>query len=146
MRTSVLAVAKFIIQESDRISNLKLQKLLYYVQGWHLGLKGVPLFDEDIQAWVHGPVVPIVFQIYRCYGWQPIEKHTDHVALPPNEAKHIKSVLRVYGKYAGDDLKRMSHNEEPWRIARKGIAATELSNEVISKQSMRVFFESKSRT
>src|SRR5438309_2092560 len=52
----------------ENITNLKLQKLLYYVQGFHLAMNGAPLFNEDIRAWDHGPVVPQVYRKYREYG------------------------------------------------------------------------------
>ena len=45
----------------DLISNLKLQKLVYYAQGFHLAISGEPLFDEKIMAWEHGPVIPQLY-------------------------------------------------------------------------------------
>jgi uncharacterized phage-associated protein len=45
-------------EAGDSLSNLKLQKLVYYAQGFHLALTEKPLFDEAIEAWEHGPVVP----------------------------------------------------------------------------------------
>jgi uncharacterized phage-associated protein len=141
----VRLVAKFIIQESDFISNLKLQKLLYYVQGWYLGLKGIPLFPEEIQAWVHGPVVPSVFQEYRSFGWTLIEKPLERIELPMPQANHIRSVLHAYGKYGADDLRRFTHVESPWVDARKGLADNDRSNREITHQSMREFFARKAR-
>jgi uncharacterized phage-associated protein len=52
----------------DLISNLKLQKLLYYAQGFHLALYDEPLFPEAIEAWTHGPVVPDLYRHYKKYG------------------------------------------------------------------------------
>ena len=52
--------------------NLKLQKLVYYAQAWHLALRDVPLFEEDFEAWVHGPVIPALYQEYKKFGWRPI--------------------------------------------------------------------------
>jgi uncharacterized phage-associated protein len=139
-------VAKFIVQNSDRVSNLKLQKLLYYAQGWHLGLRGTPLFAEDLEAWAHGPVVPEMFREYRVYRWQTIMKPTDPIEIPLSEANHIKSVLRAYGRYAADQLERLSHSEAPWKIARNGLPDGESSNAVISHESMREFFASRARS
>jgi|SRR5271154_2336187 len=145
MTTSVHDVAKFIIQNSDRISNLKLQKLLYYAQGWNLGLAGKPLFTAQLQAWVHGPVSPSVFRDYRHYGWLTIEKPCDPVTLPETEARHIRSVVRAYGKYSADQLERLSHTEAPWRMARVGIPDNEPSQAVITHESMRDFFAPKAK-
>ena len=52
----------------DGISNLKLQKLLYYCQGTYLAIKGTPLFEHPIEAWEHGPVVPEVYHQYKEHG------------------------------------------------------------------------------
>lgn len=145
MSTPVETVAEFIVQESERISNLKLQKLLYYVQGWHLALKRRPLFDDAIEAWVHGPVVPLIFQMYKGYGWREIAKPSLRVSLPAVEETHIRKVLQAYGKYSGDTLKWMTHNESPWKDARGDLPDNALSSRPIPIDSMRVFFERKSR-
>ncbi|MDP2247969.1 MAG: DUF4065 domain-containing protein, partial [Nitrosomonadales bacterium] len=74
--TTAINVARYIIRKfqdaGDPVTNLKLQKLLYYVQGWHLGIYNTPAFEDDFQAWVHGPVVPSTFQEYRHNRWNPI--------------------------------------------------------------------------
>ena len=59
-------IAKYIINKSidfnRPISNLQLQKILYYVQGEYIKVtKGCKLFDEDLEAWAYGPVVPEVY-------------------------------------------------------------------------------------
>ena len=61
-------------EQGDSLSNLKLQKLLYYAQGFHLAIKNEPLFDEDIEAWTYGPVVPSVYNQYSQHGGDPIPK------------------------------------------------------------------------
>jgi uncharacterized phage-associated protein len=54
------------------LSNLKLQKLVYYAQAWHLALEESPLFEEDFEAWIHGPVLPTLYQKYESFSWKPI--------------------------------------------------------------------------
>ena len=77
------------------VSNLKLQKLVYYAQAWHLALYDCPLFDEDFQAWIHGPVIPELFEKYQHFGWQPI--HDDvHPDLPDAIVKHLEEVADEY--------------------------------------------------
>jgi uncharacterized phage-associated protein len=68
-----MTIAKWFIAwtgqvEEARLSNLKLQKLLYYAQGHYLATAGQPLFDDRIQAWSHGPVVPTVYHEYKKFG------------------------------------------------------------------------------
>ncbi len=53
---SKLFAAHAETEEDTDVSNLRVQKLLYYAQGHYLAAKGIPLFDEAIQAWSHGPV------------------------------------------------------------------------------------------
>jgi uncharacterized phage-associated protein len=146
MAVPVNDVAEFIIFKSTSISNLKLQKLLYYVQGWHLGLKGTPLFNESIQAWVHGPVVPMMFQRYKICGWNSIPRASAPPALPLAESRHIDEVLGKYGKYAADQLERLSHSESPWIDARKGLGPYDPSNAVITHASMRDYFGARAKT
>lgn len=56
------------------ITNKKLQKLLYYAQAWSMTLKDEPLFNDKIEAWVHGPAIRSVYQEYRKFGFSPIVK------------------------------------------------------------------------
>lgn len=141
MTTSAHTIAKFIVQKSEsQISNLKLQKLLYYVQGWHLGLKGEPVFTEEIQAWIHGPVVPEIFQTYREYKWTPIARPTKAVTLNDAIADHVHQVLDAYGKLSAAQLEALSHSEEPWIHARNGLAPKAPSKAVITHTSMKQYF------
>ncbi len=121
------------------ISNLKLQKLLYYAQAWQLVFSGEPLFSDQIEAWVHGPVVPRIFRRFRTLGWQPIGSpvcpHRD-VQL----SAHLKAILNAYGTFKATELERLTHSEDPWRIARKGIPPDVSSNSVISRKDMKDFY------
>jgi uncharacterized phage-associated protein len=133
--------ARFIVRStSEPVSNLKLQKLLYYAQGWHLGLHGTPLFSDEIQAWIHGPVVPSVFFSFRHFRWNPIEVPADLINIEDSKAAHIQSVFKAYGEFSATQLEALSHDESPWLEARKGLAPNEPSKSVITKDSMRVFF------
>lgn len=139
--TSARTVAKFIVQNAGSpISNLKLQKLLYYVQGWYLGIYGVPAFHEQIQAWIHGPVVPAVFQAYRDFKWTPIAVDTQPAKLDEQIANHTLAILGAFGKLTASQLEAISHNEAPWQEARKGLKPKEPSTKVITHESMRRFF------
>lgn len=143
MTASAHTVAKFIVQKSEAstISNLKLQKLLYYVQGWHLGLYGVPVFSEEIQAWIHGPVVPVIFQTYREFKWTPITVDATPANVDAPTSKHILAVLGAYGKLTAAQLEATSHEEAPWIEARKGLDPKSSSRAVITLDSMKHFFD-----
>jgi len=142
--STVKDVSKIVIQSSSGpISNLKLQKLLYYVQGWSLALYDKPAFVERIEAWVHGPVVPEIFYAYRHFRWNPIELGSETVAIPDSEVSHVKEVLKVYGSLTATDLESLSHGETPWIVARDGYGPNEPANAVISHESMKTYFKSR---
>lgn len=139
--TSVKDVSKIAIQKSvGPISNLKLQKLLYYTQGWSLALYDRLAFHEEIQAWVHGPVVPAAFYEYKHYRWNPIDVPTEEVAISASEVSHIAEVLSVYGKFTATQLEQISHEERPWKDARAGLECDAISRVVITPESMKAFF------
>lgn len=127
-------------EKQSPVSNLKLQKLLYYAQAWHLALYKNSLFEDEIEAWVHGPVVPEVFRRFRDCKWKPIPiRKNPHVAFN----SHLEEVWRVYGNFSAYDLERLTHSEDPWKLARIGFAPDASSNNIISKTSMRNYYSAR---
>jgi uncharacterized phage-associated protein len=124
------------------VTNLKLQKLMYYAQAWRLVFTGEPLFLESIEAWVHGPVVPSIFRRFRDYRWRPIDCEVD-----PCESvdirRHIESVLNAYDRFDATQLERLTHCESPWIEARKGLDPDMSSRNVISHSAMRDYYSSR---
>lgn len=102
-------------EAGDSISNLKVQKLLYYAQGFHLAVFGTPLFPEAIKAWAHGPVVPQVYHIYKPCGpcAIPVER-VDLTEYSPEVRELLDEVWKVYGQFSASKLETMTHNEPPW--------------------------------
>lgn len=144
---SALNVALYFIFVAEkaqrRLTNKKLQKLLYYAQAWSLALKGVPMFKEDIEAWIHGPVIPVVYRHYKKYGSGVLEEKTKFVAaILSRHIDILDEVWRVYGKYDADYLELLTHNEEPWIHARNEIDSHQASMTVISHEIMRSFYSS----
>jgi uncharacterized phage-associated protein len=113
-------VAKYFVSlvdedAGDSISNLKVQKLLYYAQGFHLAVYDAPLFPEAIKAWAHGPVVPQVYHVYKEYGSSPIaveRVNLDEYPAPVREL--LDEVWGVYGQFTASKLETMTHAEPPW--------------------------------
>ena len=143
--TSVKEVSKYIIQSSaEPISNLKLQKLLYYVQGWSLALHDREAFRERIEAWVHGPVVPAAFYEYRHFGWNPIKLDDPSPSLLSKaERDHVDEVMSVYKQFSASQLESLSHDESPWIEARKGIDPSAISRNIIMPAAMKAFFSAR---
>jgi len=121
-------------EKGDLISNLKVQKLLYYAQGFHLAMFGKPFFEEEIQAWQYGPVVPEVYHQFKEYGSGPIPLNTEFTFDKFNEEQKdlLSEINTVYGQFSAIKLMDMTHNETPW-------SNVEL-NAVISKDSMSTYF------
>lgn len=141
---SVFDVAKYILHQKGRMSTWKLQKLCYYSQAWAIAWTEKPLFDEDFEAWKNGPVCPPLFQVHR--GKFSVEesdiKKGDWSVLTEDEKDSINVVLRDYGDMEPFALRELTHSEEPWKIARRGLPDTENSNAVISKESMGEYYGS----
>ncbi|NJL22264.1 MAG: SocA family protein [Leptolyngbyaceae cyanobacterium SM1_3_5] len=129
------------------VSNLKLQKLVYYAQAWHLALYGEPLFQEDFEAWVHGPVIPNLYHEYKGFGWKPIQKDVEKKYIKDtfdeSTLAFLEEVAEAYFSYDAYALERMTHVESPWISARNGVSIDTLSCEVISKESMKEYYSSR---
>lgn len=123
------------------ISNLKLQKLVYYAQAWHLAIHDTPLFEDDFEAWVHGPVIPALYQEYKHLGWKPILKDVKKPSFSEAVQNFLDEVSEVYFSCDAYELERMTHQEDPWVKARGGLPIDAPSNEVISKESMREYYK-----
>ncbi|MDR3238033.1 MAG: DUF4065 domain-containing protein [Spirochaetia bacterium] len=105
----------------DNITNLKLQKLVYYAQGFHLAMYNKPLFAEEIQAWEHGPVVPVLYQKYKKYGSGaiPVPTGIDFDIYSEEQKELFNEVYNVYGQYSAWRLRDFTHEEPPWRNTNK---------------------------
>jgi uncharacterized phage-associated protein len=143
--TTAQDVAKFFIssfqKSGDPVTNLKLQKLLYYAQGWYLAFTESPLFEERIEAWAHGPVVPPVYGSFKQYQWNPITEDVVEPNLPESVTKHLEEVMEAYGVHGAYYLERLTHQEQPWIEARSGLEDTLPSNTVITFDAMKRFFK-----
>lgn len=100
----------------ELITHLKLQKLLYYIQGYSLAIYNKPMFQEHILAWPHGPVVKEVYDEYKQFGCQPLPYPKRTVPLTePTDKQLVKDVYDEYGQFSAWKLRNMTHQEIPWR-------------------------------
>jgi uncharacterized phage-associated protein len=135
--------------DSD-LTTLKLQKLLYYVQAWHLAFYKKPMFEGEFQAWVHGPVNRKIYNrfkdtkfLYSSISMQDVEDKNAIDKLNKKEKSHIDSVLDAYAKYSPSQLEVMTHREKPWIDARNGVDKLERSENVISEETMMKFYKAR---
>ncbi len=135
-------IIRFFQEAGDPVTNLKLQKLLYYVQGWHLALRGDSAFPENLEAWVHGPVQSSIYGTYKHNRWSPINEEVAPATLSDALKEVIDSVLETYGGDTGFELELRTHQEFPWLQARGNLLPDAESRNVISVESMKKFFSS----
>lgn len=142
---SVENVARHILAEAGGpVSTMKLQKLCYFVQGWTLAwTNGIPLFQEDFQAWRNGPVCYELFQRHRgMYAIDRLEIPRVGTELKAWQIDLMNSALKPYLPLTGAQLSGLTHEEDtPWSDARANLSAGAPSQAVISKESILDFFQ-----
>jgi uncharacterized phage-associated protein len=150
-RIDPVELAKYVVVRLGKTDHLKLQKLLYYIQSWHLVMFDKPLFEEDFKAWVHGPVLTSV--------WTDLKDHSKlnaEVSIKPQfraatiarvekrlrkeQIELIDDVLEEYGTKSGYHLECLTHSEDPWKDARGDLPPDAKSSTKISKTAMRKFY------
>ena len=140
---SAMDVAKYFLsfqdeEDGETISNLKIQKLAYYSQGFHLAIYDSPLFAETIEAWTHGPVVPSLYHGFKQYGQGSIPRpeEFDFGLFSDEMRKFLDEVYDVYGQYDAWKLRNMTHEEPPWRETyKRGVGG------VIPHEAMQDYFK-----
>jgi len=137
------SIVKYLLSNSADITPLALQKLLYYAQSFHKVFFDNYLFSEDCEAWVHGPVYRDIYYKYKGYGYDLIEDNDimyKDIQLTETEKGILDSIIANFGCYSGKVLERMTHEEAPWRLARKGLKPNENSNRIIKKDLLGDYF------
>lgn len=141
-------VAEYFIylanRDGKKISNKKLQKIVYYAQAWTLALTEDPLFLDRIEAWIHGPAISSLYKKYKKFGFNPVgsmNSNFNPAILSSNEI--MNEVWRVYGKYDADYLEVLTHEEDPWIYARSELDFNDSSTNEISMESMKNFYAKK---
>lgn len=137
-----IEIANFYVQMSNDlpetdITNLKLNKLCYYVQGWSLAKLGHPMFSDDIQAWKYGPVVPDVYHTYKVCGNNAIAEPADRFdesRLSTDELNLLIDVFMTYGKYSPGELVSMTHAAGgPWNQVYVEGENNRITNDILEK-------------
>lgn len=145
----MLRVIAYVFKKLGEVTPLMLQKLLYFIQGESYARNGEPMFCEDCQAWVHGPVYPEVYYMFSNFKYNPIDDARFAIfegaddKLTDEERRTIDLVVNTFGEYGTKVLERITHEEEPWRNARTGYADTIPSHELITKESIKAYYTKK---
>ncbi|BAY47749.1 putative prophage protein [Scytonema sp. HK-05] len=122
-----------------QMTNMKVQKLLYYSQSLHLALYNQPLFEEEIQAWRYGPVCPPAYRFYSEFeaNQLPIPSKEFLLQIPDQKKELLEEVWEYFGGYHAYLLSDMTHVEFPWKKARKGLPPEASSTEPILLKDMK---------
>jgi uncharacterized phage-associated protein len=140
-----IIIAKWLVEwaqtQDDELSNMKLQKLLYYAQGQFLARYNRPLFSDPVEAWSHGPVVPDVYHEFKRFCAGPIElpdadpfQWSD---VTPAISDFLSTVWNTYGGYSAGRLRSMTHSEPPWQ---RSFAGDGERDAVIPPEAMQDYF------
>lgn len=141
---NVFDVAAYILQQQGRMTTMKLQKLCYYAQAWHLVWAEKPLFSERIEAWANGPVAPELYRLHK--GKFDIDSSElakgDPQALTEGERKDIDEVLRFYAPMGAYHLSELTHHEAPWKDARGDLPVGARCTKTITLAAMAEYYGS----
>ena len=136
----ILILAK---QENISISHLKLQKLLYFVQGWHLAYLKTGIFIEELEAWDHGPVIPSIFHACKAegnmYAKIPLSIFLDieDIEIAQKSDELLQHVWNAYKEKSGTTLEFITHSQGPWQESYKKGGSR---NNFIFKENIANFF------
>ena len=143
---AVRDIARWFLSK-ESMTHKKVQKLCYYAQAWYCTLyDGSPLYQDEIQAWVHGPVIPSLYPVYADYRWNCIPQVLSDIPVFDDKTTDVlQAVYNTYGPLSGDQLERLTHSEQPWIEARGNLKPWEGCTEEISLSTMRVYYGEKYR-
>lgn len=135
-------IIQYLLYKCEDITPLALQKALYYVQGFFYAFEEMFLFNEDCEAWVHGPVYRNVYNRYSSYRFDPIEsvEGFDESVFTTAEKTIIDSVIKNFCCYSGKILEAFTHMEKPWLSTRDGLPVDAHSDRVIDKEIIGKYF------
>lgn len=145
---TALDVANWFVARANRekaesfgegVSNLKLQKIVYFAQAAYLVLENEPLFNDEIYAWNYGPVVESVYHEFKSHQKTPIPKPSDdgYLKISSKVAAFLADVWELFGKYSAGKLVEMTHAHDPW----KNTYDAAKKNLVIPKETIKNYYK-----
>lgn len=144
--TSIFDVAKYILGKKGTITSWELQKLCYYCKAWSLALGEGEMFPEKFEAWKDGPACRSLFAEHRGnFQVNILDIRRGSVEnIAPNSLDVVNSVVDAYQNMDGRMLRKQTHSEDPWIIARHGLSDNENCSNVIDEDIMRKYYRNSS--
>ena len=145
-KRKIEVIARYFVINLKDITNLSLQKLLYYAQGFYYALFHEALFTDTCQAWIYGPVFPEIYKTYRINGTNPIELpkedyERDLSELTTREIEFLEAIISAFGNYSGSVLIEITHKEQPWLNARGSLLPSDRCNNIIKQSDIYSYFQ-----
>jgi uncharacterized phage-associated protein len=139
---SALDVAAAILRETGPIDHMKLEKLLYFAQAWHLAWYDEPLFREPVEAWKWGPMVEEVWQRYKVFGRDPIPAPVigDPDVVRGRAADLVAVIADTYGRMASPQLSDLTHEDPLWQAAWQNRTAEDRGRQQIRAAALRDYY------
>ena len=134
-------VASYILKKTGDISTFLLQKLLYYSQAWSLAWYNKPLFRQQFEAWINGPVNPQIFHHFQGRFVAPKNWIKSSHQLSKDEKHLIDNVIEVYGSEDPEWVSSLTHSEDPWKNARKGLKPTDRCTNTIKQSDIKEYYK-----
>lgn len=147
---TVVDIAEYF-SSFENMTHKKLQKLVYYAYAWYIALYNERAdnivnrlcVDTQFEAWVHGPVCRTLYNLCSDnYGMVPKYEGNLNPLITGEIKKFLDDIYKIFGKYTGNDLEYMTHNEMPWQNARDNLPASAPSRKTISESDMFTYYNS----
>jgi len=140
-------LTKIDIDSGDSITNLKLQKLCYFAQAISLAERNKPCFSEPIEAWAHGPAIPILYRRFKQYRWQSLDptdrKYNSWKQLTDDDREFLDGIWAKLSSFSARGLEKITHAHEPWRKAYGDTPTGERCEIEITDKDLKEFYEQK---
>ncbi len=141
----------YVISHGHKLNLIKLQRLLYIAYAWHLAFsEGQPLFEEHFRAWKYGPVNQTLQHHFNGPAGPKAPIHLEHryhrnplqplKILSDEEIDHLELIMDVYGDLSAIQLEEMLRNDDPWSVARQGLARDEESSREITDEMILEYY------
>ena len=138
----IFDVAEWFLQK-ESMTHKKLQKMCYYAQAWSYTLRDCPIADDTtFEAWVHGPVSPMLYDKYRESGWTLLESDNRELPFDEIEIDLLESIYITYSEMSANEIEALSHSEPPWLNARRGYSPDARSSAPILIDDMKDYYKS----
>lgn len=131
-------VGKYFYCKDENLTEIQIQKLTYYAYAWNIAINKQKLFEEQPQAWIHGPVFRSLYDSMRYKKFYNIEDYK--INCDQDTKDFLDIIYKLYGKYSGNQLENMTHIEDPWKNARLGKKPNERSTQEISDEDIEKYY------